>query len=55
MTNTPAHDWMLPKLIGLLAEAEKVGIAQQIAVAVLTDLLEGPAFNQSELEPGPAA
>jgi hypothetical protein len=39
---------MLPRLIALLAEAEKAGIARDVAVAVLTDLVEGTDFNDTE-------
>jgi hypothetical protein len=55
MTPTPAHAWILPKLTALMAEAEKAGIPQEVAVAVLTDLLEGPEFNRSHVAPGPDA
>ncbi len=51
MTQTPAHEWMLPKLIELLAEAENAGIARDVAVAVLTDLITDPDFNKVSLIP----
>ncbi len=41
----PAHAWILPKLVQLLAEAEQAGIAREVAVAVVLDLIEGPEFN----------
>jgi hypothetical protein len=45
MTQTPAHKWLYPKLTALIAEAERTGIARDVAVAVLTDLITGPEFN----------
>jgi hypothetical protein len=47
---TPLHDWMTPRLEQLLAEAERAGFARDAAVAVVIDLIEGPAFN-----PGPGS
>ena len=44
-TSSPAHAWILPKLTLLLAEAEQAGIARDVAVAVILDLIEGPLFN----------
>jgi hypothetical protein len=55
MIKTPAHEWLLPRLTKLLAEAEKAGIPVDVAVAVLTDLIEGPEFNQSKLDGGQIA
>ena len=45
MTRTPVHKWLHPKLTALIVEAEKAGIARDVAVAVLTDLITGPEFN----------
>ena len=45
MASTPAHEWLLPKLLALIAEAEQTGIARQVAVAVIADLIDGPDFN----------
>jgi len=36
-TQTPAHDWMRPRLIALLAQAERAGMPRDVAVAVLMD------------------
>ncbi len=49
MTATPAHDWMLPQLMDLLARAAAAGISEEVAVAVLSDLIAGPAFNTAPL------
>ncbi len=41
VTQTPAHDWLLPRLLDLLEQAQAAGIPQEVAVAVLADLIEG--------------
>ena len=55
MTPTPAHRWMLPRLIELLAQARSAGIPQQVAVAVLVDLIEGPEFDPLPTGQDPAS
>ena len=47
MTQTPAHEWMLPRLAALLAEAEQAGMAREVAVAVLTDLIDDPEITRT--------
>ena len=49
MTDTPAHDWLRPRLEALVAEAATAGIERDIAVAVLTDLITSEDFNASHL------
>lgn len=49
----PAHRWLRPKLTMLLAESESAGIARDVAVAVLMDLLAGPDFNPPMLNEEP--
>ena len=44
-SDTPAHDFLLPRLSELVRQAERGGIARDVAVAVLTDLITGPQFN----------
>ncbi len=51
--DTPAHDFLLPRLAALVREAEAQGIEREVAVAVLTDLITGPQFNDAV--PDPAA
>ncbi len=51
--DTPGHDFLLPRLGALVEEAVAHGIARDVAVAVLTDLITGPAFNDAV--PDPAA
>ena len=48
---TPGHDFLLPRLTALVAEAETAGIARDVAVAVLTDLITGPGFNNAAPDP----
>ncbi len=45
MSQTPAHDWIRPRLDALLAAAAQAGIAREVAIATLADLIEGPAYN----------
>jgi hypothetical protein len=51
MSQTPGHDWMRPRLEALLAQAEQAGITREVAVAVLTDLIE--ALNGAGQPPAP--
>lgn len=43
--NTPARDFILPRLRSLVEEAEELGIVRDVAVAVLIDLVTGDEFN----------
>ena len=52
-SDTPAHDFLRPALIELIGRAEAQGIRRDVAVAVLTDLITGPQFNDAL--PDPAA
>ncbi len=45
MAEPPVHDWLRPKVLALLAEAESAGIARDVAVAVLIDLMTGSGVN----------
>ena len=49
MTDTPAHDWLRPRLEQLVAEAEAAGIERSVAIAVLTDIVTGDSFEGSHL------
>ena len=51
MTSTPARDYLLPRLNEMLADAQSDGIARDVAVAVLIDLVTGPGFNDTPLDP----
>lgn len=45
---TPVHDWVVPRLDALLAEAVKNGMDREVVVAVLTDIITGPGYNDAE-------
>ncbi len=44
MTTISPHDWLRPRLNALVEEAASSGIARDISVAVITDLINGPGF-----------
>jgi len=50
-SETPGHDFLLPRLKALIEEATANGIARDVAVAVLTDLVTGPEFNGAAPDP----
>ena len=41
MPDLSPHAWLEPKLAALLAEAANAGIARDVSVAVITDLVNG--------------
>jgi hypothetical protein len=45
--STPVHDWILPRLDALIAEGVRNGIDRQVIVAVITDIVEGPRYNEA--------
>jgi hypothetical protein len=45
--STPVHDWVLPRLNALLAEAVANGMDREVVVAVITDIIEGPGYNDA--------
>jgi hypothetical protein len=47
MPTTPVRDWILPRLDALVAEAVKNGMDRQVVVAVITDIVEGPDYNDA--------
>ncbi|HQT77161.1 MAG TPA: hypothetical protein PLD10_08940 [Rhodopila sp.] len=47
-SRTPAHDYLLPRLTALVDDAVASGIARDVAVAVLIDLVTSPRFNTAE-------
>jgi hypothetical protein len=49
MPTTPVHDWIKPRLDALVEEAIKAGMARDVIVAVLTDIVEGPGYNRAEI------
>ena len=50
-SQTPAHDFLLPRLSALIDEAAAHDIPRDVAVAVLIDLVTGPAFNDAAPDP----
>lgn len=47
MSSTPVHDWVKPRLDALVDEAIASGMARDVIVAVLTDIVEGPGYNRA--------
>ena len=45
--STPVRDWILPRLDALIAEGVKNGMDRQVIVAVITDIVEGPGYNDA--------
>ncbi len=50
-SDTPGHDFLLPRLTALINEAVAQGIGRDVAVAVLTDLITAPEFNNAAPDP----
>jgi hypothetical protein len=50
MPPTTPHAWFQPKLTALIAEAEAAGIARDVSIAVITDLVNGPLFSSAPLQ-----
>lgn len=52
-SDSPSRDFLLPRLTALIDDAVRAGIAREVAVAVLIDLITSPRFNAAT--PDPAA
>jgi hypothetical protein len=50
MSETPMHDWLRPRLAELVRQAECAGFARDTVIAVITDLITAPPFNQQTRE-----
>jgi hypothetical protein len=48
---TPMHNWLLPRLVSLVRDAEQAGFDRAAIVAVITDLITMPPFNDMDLPP----
>ena len=48
MTETPVHDLLRPRLAELVQQAEGAGFDRDTVIAVLSDLIDSPPFNQTE-------
>ena len=44
---TPVHAWVLPRLEALVRDAESAGFERAVVVAVVTDLITAPPFNDA--------
>jgi hypothetical protein len=50
-SNSPARDFLLPRLATLVDEAVAAGFAREVAVAVLIDLVTSPQFDTAVTDP----
>jgi hypothetical protein len=50
MNDTPAHDWLRPRLSELVRQGVLAGFDRQTVVAVITDLITAPPFNEPSPE-----
>jgi hypothetical protein len=48
MTETPVHDWLRPRLAEMVQQAEGAGFDRDTVIAVLSDLIDSPPFNQTD-------
>lgn len=44
-SETPVHDFLLPRITALVNEAMALGIQRDVAVVVLIDIVTAPRFN----------
>jgi hypothetical protein len=50
-SDSPARDFLLPRLSALIQQAVKAGITREVAVAVLIDLVTSPRFDTAAPDP----
>ena len=50
-SDSPARDFLLPRLAALLDDAVAQGFARDVAVAVLIDLVTSPRFDTAAPDP----
>jgi hypothetical protein len=48
---TPMHDWLSPRLLSLIRDAEQAGFDRGAVIAVITDLITMPPFNDTAVPP----
>jgi hypothetical protein len=48
---TPLHDWLRPRLFSLVRDAEQAGFERGAVIAVMTDLITMPPFNDADASP----
>ncbi|HEY0181518.1 MAG TPA: hypothetical protein VGC09_01810 [Rhodopila sp.] len=51
VNQSPAHEFLQPRLSALVAEAAAHGIPRDVAVAVLIDLITSPGFDAAAPSP----
>jgi hypothetical protein len=51
VSQAPARDFLLPRLAALVRDAQAAGIARDVAVAVLIDLVTSPDFDVAAPDP----
>jgi hypothetical protein len=51
LNDTPAHEFLPPRLTALVNEAVGLGNAREVAVAVLIDLVTSPGFDTAAPDP----
>ena len=51
MLDISPHEWYHSRLSSLMAEAQQAGIARDVSVAVITDLVNGPDFGVAVPKP----
>ncbi len=52
MAEIEPRNWLFPRLETLVADAEQAGITRDMAVALVSDIINGPPFN---VGPAPTA
>ncbi len=45
MADIDPHAWLSSRITALVADAEQAGIARDVTVALVTDIINGPPFN----------
>jgi hypothetical protein len=50
-TDSPVHDFLLPRLTALVDATVAAGFARDVAVAVLIDLVTSPGFDTATPDP----
>jgi hypothetical protein len=51
MSGSHAHDFLLPRVAALVDQAVAAGIAREVAVAVLIDIVTSPRFDTAAPDP----
>jgi hypothetical protein len=46
MSDTPVQDWLRPRLVELIRQAEQAGFQRDVVVQVLIDLMTTPPIDE---------